>query len=131
MIQSIPTSTTQVRPSVAEAGAGARTIMCLFIATRAACVNDEKQVVSPFGTTSATTWVVVNYDRLNNTITENVETKPLYSYTISNYSGVSAPTVSIVKNYPIPAGKTELVFYLEIQPWNTAATDIVTPATAT
>ena len=56
----------------------------------------------------------------------------MYTCTISNYSGVSAPTVSIIKNYPIPAGKTELVFYLEIQPYDGAATPAIeTPATAT
>lgn len=132
LLQSITDGASSIDPEVAEPDAtGAKSIACLFIATKAACVNEEKQIISPFGTTSATTPVVVTYNRLNNTISENVETKSLYSYTISNYAGVSAPTVSIVKNYPIPAGKTELVFYLEIQPWDAPATGIVTPATAT
>ena len=103
---------------------------CLFIATKAACVNDEKQIVSPTATTSATAGVVVTNNFLTPTITTGVVAKPLYTYTISNYTGASAPTASIIKNYPIPAGKTELVFYLEIQPYD-AGPALVSPATAT
>jgi hypothetical protein len=85
---------------------------CLFISTSAACVNDEKQIFSPTGTTPATTGVVVTY----NTLAAAVNAKNLYSYTVGNYSGLSTSTTSIIKDYPIPAGKTELSFYIETKP---------------
>ena len=82
------------------------------MSTSAACVNDEKQIFSPTGTTPATTGVVVTY----NTLAAAGNGKNLYSYTVGNYSGLSASTTSIIKDYPIPAGKTELSFYVQVKP---------------
>ena len=101
-----------VKPQLFEDGSGFRSGVCLFIATKAACVNDEKQIISPTATTPATAGVVV----ANNFLTPATNTKPLYTYTISNYSGFSTTTTSIIKNYPIPAGKTELTLYLQFIP---------------
>jgi hypothetical protein len=39
-------------------------LACLFVSTSASCVNDEKQIFSPTGTTPATTGVVVTYNTL-------------------------------------------------------------------
>ena len=75
-------------------------------------MNDEKQIFSPTGTTPATTGVVVTY----NTLAAAGNGKNLYSYTVGNYSGLSSSTTSIIKDYPIPAGKTELSFYIEAKP---------------
>ena len=86
--------------------------MCLLIATRAACVNDEIQIISQSATTPATTGVAISPV----TLTLAANTKPLYTYTISNYSGFSTTTTSIIKNYPIPAGKTELTLYVQFIP---------------
>ena len=61
-----------IKPKVKEVDSGASSYSaaaCLFVATKASCVNDEKQSVSPTATTSASTGVVVTNNFLTPTIT--------------------------------------------------------------